>query len=168
MVLPMLKHEDTILFQQPLLKDQRGNRRELFQRIRWIGKDEIKLLLAGLDESEGITAKGEHPGTEHTGTVPSVSSIADYRGTVPCVLQFLETLLDEPVMIAIHLDADHLRTASGNQFQSNATRAREKVKGGGIFEVDVTIQHIEDILLGEISGWSCLEGLWDVEMPPLI
>ena len=53
-VLAMLKHKDAIGLQQSLLEDEIRNLGQLFQGIRRIGKDEVELLFARLDEAKGI------------------------------------------------------------------------------------------------------------------
>ena len=95
-LLAMLEDEDAIVFQEPLLKDEtgnrgKGNRGKFFQGVRGISKDEIKLLLTGFDESEHVTTD---------------------RQDLRCISEFLQTILDETVVITIQFDADHLAAAT--------------------------------------------------------
>ena len=71
-------------------------------------------------------------------------------------------------MVAVHLYADHLAAATRQQLQRDAARTREKVEGGGTFEVYILHQHVEDVLLGKVRRRTCLERAWDIEMTTLI
>ena len=71
-------------------------------------------------------------------------------------------------MVAVQLYADHLTTATAEQFQRYAARTREEVEGSGIFKVDVLHQHVEDVLLGEVRRGTGLERTGYVEVAPLI
>ena len=90
-LLAVLEDEDAVVFQKSLLKDETGNRGKLFQGVWGIGKDEIKLLLTGFDEAEHITTD---------------------RQDLRRVSEFLQTVLDETVVITVQFDADHLTAAT--------------------------------------------------------
>ena len=90
-LLAMLEDEDAIVFQEPLFKDETGNRGKFFQGVRGISKDEIKLLLTGFDESEHVTTD---------------------RQDLRRISEFLQAILDETVVITIQFDADHLAAAT--------------------------------------------------------
>ena len=92
--LAVLKDKDTVVGQQSVLKDKGRDRGEFLQGVWRIGKDKIKLLLTGFHETEDITTQG------------------CYRGTVSCLLQLLQTLLDKAVMIAVEFYADDLTAAA--------------------------------------------------------
>ena len=53
-VLAVLEDEDTILGQQLVLEDEVGNLRKFLQCIRWVGKDQIELLMAALQKPEHV------------------------------------------------------------------------------------------------------------------
>ena len=146
MILPMLKHEDAIALQQTFFKDEAGNRRQFLQGVGGVGEDEVKLLFTRLDESEHIPTQGH---------------------TALCS-QFLQTLLDEAVMVAIHLHTDHVFAASRQQFKCDAASAREKIERCGSFEVEVLSQYVEYILLGKVCSGPCLEGPRNVEVPTFV
>ena len=80
MLLAMLEDEDAIVFQKSLLKDETGNRGKFFQGVRGIGKDEIKLLLTGFDESEHVTTNWQN---------------------LRRISEFLQAILDETVMVTV-------------------------------------------------------------------
>ena len=61
MVLTMFKHKDAVILQQVVLKDEAGDGGQFLQGVGGIGKDEVKLLLARLDESERIATQGRNP-----------------------------------------------------------------------------------------------------------
>ena len=66
-------------------------------------------------------------------------------------------------MVAVCLDADYLRTATREQFEWDAAGACKEVEGAHAFQVDVGVEHVEDVLFGEIGGGTRLEGAWYVE-----
>ena len=145
-VLAMFEHEDTIGLQQSLFKDETGNLGEFLQGIGRIGKDEIKLLFARLNETEGITTKRD----------------------AGLGIELLQTVGDETVMVAIHLYADDMGAATRYQFEGDAARTREEVEGCGILKVQITRQYVEDVFLGKVGRGSCLETPWNLKVPSLI
>ena len=145
-VLAMFENEDAALVQKVTIQNEVWNLREFLQSVRWIGKDEIKLLLAGSQEAE------------HIATNQKILVFA----------QFLEALSDEVGMVAVSFYADDTLAATGNQFQGDAACAGKEVEGSGILEIDVILQNIKDVLLCEICSWSRLERTWYVEVTTLI
>ena len=134
-VLAMFEHEDTIGLQQSLLKDKTGNLGQFLQGIGRIGKDEIKLLFARLDE------------TEHVAT----------KWNAGLGIEFLQTVGDETVVVAIHLNADDMGAATRYQFEGDAARTREEVEGSDVLKVHIARQNIENILLGKVGSGPGLE-----------
>ena len=55
-ILAMFENEDSIFVQQVAIQYEVWDLREFFQGVRWVGKDEIKLLLAGLQEAEQVVS----------------------------------------------------------------------------------------------------------------
>ena len=53
-VLAMLQDEDAVGSKQAVLEDKIGQGGELLKRIGRIGKDKRELLVAGLEEAEGV------------------------------------------------------------------------------------------------------------------
>ena len=149
-VLTVLENEDTTFFQQVLLEDEVGNGGQLLQGVWRISKDEIILLVAGLDVAEDV-------GTKSNG--------------LPCPIPFgktLDTLLDKAVMVAVKLYADHLGTSSRQQLERDAARTGKEVESCGTLKVDVAHQYIEDVLLGEVRRGPRLERAGNIEVPPLV
>ena len=89
-ILAMLENEDSIFVQQVAIQYEVWDLREFFQGVRWVGKDEIKLLLAGSQKAE------------HIATNQKILVFA----------QFLEALSDEVGMVAVCLYADYPAAAS--------------------------------------------------------
>ena len=147
MVLTVLEDEDSIVFQQSAFEDETGNGGEFFQGIGRIGEDEVVLLLARLDVAEDIATEG------------------DYLFSVP---KFLQTLLDETMMVAIEFDTDDMATATRKQFESDAACAREEIQRLGSLEIDILCEHIEDILLREIRCRPRFERAWNVEVTSFV
>ena len=145
-ILAMLENEDSIFVQQVAIQYEVWDLRKFLQRVWRIGKDEIKLLLAGLQEAE------------HIATNQKILVFA----------QLLETLADEVGVVAVCLYADDALATSGNEFQRDAARTGKEVEGGCILKIDVTLQNIKDILLCKICCRARLERTWNVEMATLI
>ena len=82
----MRKHQHAVLLQQIPLKNQVGNLWQFRQCIWRVGKDHVKLLVACSDKAEHVAADGD--------------------ATV-CA-QFLQTLFDKSMMVAVGLHAHHL------------------------------------------------------------
>ena len=57
MVFAMFEDEDTLGLEQAFLEDETRNLGQLFQGIGRIGKDEVELLFARLDEAKGIASE---------------------------------------------------------------------------------------------------------------
>ena len=146
-VLAVLKDEYPVFFQQPFLQDEVGNRGQFFQGIWRVGKDEVKLLTARLHEAEGISTQGD-------------ATFAD--------VQLLQTVADEAVVVAVLLDADNVATSARQQFERDASRAREQVKRRGSLKVHVACQDIKDVFFRKVRRRPCLECAGDVKMPSLI
>ena len=85
-VLAMFENEYAIGLQEILLEYKGGNLGQLFQSVRRIGKDEVKLLLARLDETEGVATKWD----------------------AHLCIQFLQTVGYKTVVVAVHLYANHV------------------------------------------------------------
>ena len=146
-VFAVFKDKNAIFLQQLLFKNQVRNLWQLLQGVRRISKDEVKLLVATLDETEHITSNA--------------------LNTLSCV-QLIYTLLNKTMMVTIQFYTHHLSAATRQQFQRDAACAREKVKGRGTIEIDVTRQHVEDILLCKVRRRACLECARNIKMPTLI
>ena len=58
-VLAVLKHEDAVVCQQVVVEDELRNGGQLLEGIGRVGKDEVKLLFAALDEAESVATKGQ-------------------------------------------------------------------------------------------------------------
>jgi hypothetical protein len=71
-------------------------------------------------------------------------------------------------MVAVHLHTDYSAASSGKKLEGDAASAREEIEGCSSFKVDILIQHVEDVLLGEVSGRSRLECARNVEMAALV
>ena len=94
-VLPMFEDQYAIILEQSFLKDKAGDLWQFFQSVRGIGKDEIEPLLTRFDEAEHVTAKG------HT----------------DIGAEFLQTFLDESVMVTVLFYADDMGTPPRHQFE---------------------------------------------------
>ena len=145
-VLAVLKDKDAVRRQQTLLEDDVRDGGQFLQRVWRVGKDNVELLVARLQKAEDVAAN---------------------RDDALCS-QFLQTLLDETVVLTVKLYTDDRFTSARKQFQRDAARAGKEVQGSSTVEVDILRQHIEDILLGKVRGRPCLEGTWNVEVAALV
>lgn len=145
-VLAMLENEDAVLVQEISAQDQVGNLRQFLQSVRRVGKDEVELLVATLQK------------TEHVAT----------NQDIPVFVQLLEALADEVGVVTVGLHADHLLAATRHQFERDASRASEKVEGCGILKIYISLEHIENVLLGKIGSRTCLECTRYVEVTSFI
>ena len=145
-VFAMLEDEYTIGGQYVLSENQVGNLWQFLEGVGGIGKDEIKLLSARLDESEHITTdRGAYIGA-----------------------QFLKALGNEGMVVAVGLYTHYACTTSRHEFEGYAACAREEVEGIYTVKVDIAIEHIEDILLGKVCCGSGLESSWYIEVATLV
>ena len=135
MVFAVLKDKHTLRLQESFLEDEVRYRRQFLQSVWRIGKDEVILLFARLDITEHITTEGDASGG----------------------IQFFQTVLYKTVVVSVHFHAHHLTTSSGEQFQSDAACTREQVEGYGILKVEISCEHVEDILLGKVCRRPRLE-----------
>ena len=86
-VFAVLEDKKTAGPEQPVTEQQVGNQRQLLQRVGRVGKDEVELLPARLDEAEGVGPQGQRLGVGHVQPVYAVA--------------------DETVVVAVELYADH-------------------------------------------------------------
>ena len=84
-ILAMLEHEDASFCQKVFLEYYIGDGGKVAQSIWRIGKDEIELLFARLDEAEYIAT----------------------QWYTAVGVQFLKTFSDKTVMVTIHLHANN-------------------------------------------------------------
>ena len=76
--------------------------------------------------------------------------------------------MDESVMVAIQLYTHYLRTATRQQFQSDAACTGEEIEGRGTFKVEISRQYIKDVFLGKVRCRPSLERPRYVEVPSLV
>lgn len=120
-VFAMLEDEDAIGLQQSTIYHQVGHGRQFWQRIGWIGKDQVKRLVTRLD-------KAEHIATDEDMVLSAY---------------LLDTLLDEACMIAIFLNTHNPLATTRKQFKRDASRAREKVEGCRFVKIEIATDDIE-------------------------
>lgn len=131
----MLKHKNTIRGKQVIAEHQVWNIGKVLQLIRRIGKNEIKLRVAGTDVFEYI---------------------ALYRQASVCLYGF-HYLADKAVVSGVFLHAYYVGASSGHQLNAYAACPGKQVKSRCIFKVNPVGQDIEQALFGKISGGTCTE-----------
>ena len=142
----MFEDEDAFRGKDVLLEYEVGNLWQFLEGVRRVGKDEIKLLAARLDESEYIaTDRGAYIGAE-----------------------LLKALGYESMVVAVGLYTHYACTTSRHEFEGYAACAREEVEGIDTVKVDIAIEHIEDILLGKVCCGSGLESSWYIKVTTLV
>ena len=146
-LLAVLEDKEAVGFEEWAREDDVGQFGDLRQDVRRVGKDEVELLAALCHVLKGIGANGEGCG----------------------VLQLVEELLDEAMVTDIELHADDASATSADELQRNAARAGEEVEGCRCFaEVDVALQDVEEVLLGEVRRGTCRERARHVEVPAFV
>lgn len=144
-MLSMFKNKYPIRFEHVVIQDQRRYLGQFFKCIGRIGKDEIKLLSARFEVTE-------HIGTNHR----------------PVFFTYLlQTLADKGGMITIGFYADHLTATTREQLQRDAARACKQVERRQAFEIDIAVEHVEDVFFGKIGGRTRFERAWNIKMPSL-
>ena len=61
-IFSVFQDEEAVGLEQATIDDEVGQRRQFLEGVGRIGKDEVELLFAGLDETEDIAADGNHIG----------------------------------------------------------------------------------------------------------
>lgn len=145
-VLSVFKYEHASRLEQAALQYHPGQRWKRGQGVRRVGEDEVEPLAAALYEAEHVAAK---------------------RHALVCA-ELLEALLYEGVMVAVGLYAYHRGASARQEFEGYAAGAREQVQGSGSVEVDVAVEHVEDVFLCKVSGRPRLECFWNVKMTSLV
>ena len=145
-MLAVLEDEQTAGAQHSLAKDELRYGRQRGQSVRRVGEDEVVLLLARLDEAE------------HVATDEDVVLRAELR----------HALADERRMVTIHLHAHNRSAAAREQFERDAARTSEEIERLCAIHIDVAVNHVEDILFGEVRSRTCLERARNIEVAPFI
>ena len=142
----MLEDEESARTQHSLAEDELRNGRQRGQSVRRVGKDEVVLLLARLDEAEHIATDKD----------------------VVLGVELRHALADERSMVAIHLHADHRSTTARKQLERYTSSAGKEIECLRTLHVHVAVDHVEDILFGEVRSRTSLERARNIEVAPLI
>ena len=117
--------------------------------------------------TQGIGRVGKNKFKTPCCTLDIAKRIRTYR-TCGRVGKRTEYLTNEGKMLAVALNAHHLRTSARKEFERNASRSGKKVEGMGFIEIDICPKHIEEILLGKVRSRTCLKGSGHFKAFPLI
>ena len=128
-MLSMFKNKYPIRFEHVVIQDQRRYLGQFIKCIGRVGKDEIELLAARFQIAKHIAAN-HHP---------------------VFFTYLLQTLADKGDMITVGFYADHLTATTREQLQRDTARACKQVERRQAFEIDIAVEHVEDILLGKIG-----------------
>lgn len=145
-MLAVLEDEQTAGAQHALAKDELRYGGQRGQSVRRVGEDEVVLLLARLDEAE------------HVATDEDVVLRAELR----------HALADERRMVAVHLHAHNRSAAAREQFERDAARTSEEIERLCAIHIDVAVNHVEDILFGEVRCRTSLERARNIKVAPFI
>lgn len=129
----MFDDGDACFIQQVVVENGPGNFRNVFQLIGRVGEDDVEL--ASLE----FLAGGENIVFEDSDVLET-----DFSGSP----------FYEAVMVVIQFYGGYLFRSAGGEFVADASRAGEQIQHRGIFDIDVVVQYVEDIFLGEISRGS--------------
>lgn len=143
----MFQNEQATIVEDVTIQNYIRHLRQLLQCIRRIGKDKIKTLTATGQITKYISANGE--------------------GFFS--LKLINKATDEAKVEWVILDRHHMSASSAQQFQGDASRTRKEVQCRGLFiEVQVSLQDIEEILLGKVGGGSGFESAWYLKAASLV
>lgn len=145
-LLAVFEDKDAIFGEQFVLEDQVWDCRQVWQSVGWVGKDEVELLLARLYEAEHIA----------------------FDECTTVIIEFLQTLTNEVGMVAIQFDAYHRLCSTRQQLERYATRSGKEVESLAAIEVNISIHHVEDVLLGKVRCRTRLERTRHIEVPSLV
>lgn len=145
-VFSVFENENPIGTQQVMLENQVGNRRKRFQLIGRIGKNQVELPLRGFDEAKNVLSDDD----------------------VTLGLELLGAIFDELHVLRIHFYAHDWVAASRQHFKRDAARARKEVERTGTLEINVSVEHVEEVFLRKIGRRTRLERARNVEMPTLV
>ena len=106
----MLQNKKPIGQEHVALEHQVRNVVDVGQRVGWVGKDEVILLVARSKELKDIASNGEGG----------------------LVAQFLYKACDETIVQGVFLHANHTTATTREKFQRDASRTCKKVEGAGV------------------------------------
>lgn len=121
-VLAMLQYQEAIFAQEVSFQNHVGQFGYFLQDVWGVGKDKVELFSALAQELEHVTLDGA------------------------CreVLQLVYKFLDESEVQGVFLHAYHPRTASGEEFQCNATCSGKEVESKWLFiPIYIGVEHVE-------------------------
>lgn len=130
MLARMLYYEDTARSEHARLEHLARDLGETGHIIGWIGEDEIILAGTGSDKAQ---------------------SVATHQGMV-FIAQRLHGLVDETGLCGSLFHRSDVRRASREQFQRYCACAGKEIKSPHALQIGHILDHIEDILLGEVGG----------------
>lgn len=139
----MLEYEHATIIEQIAFHHEMWYFLETVKCVGRIGKDEIKLQLASLDEAESVEPQ----------------RLTYVRAKI------FETVNNESMMLAVLFNTHHPLAAARHQFERYAASARKEIQSRGSIQFDVRRQNIENVFFGEIRSRPRLERAWYLEMP---
>ncbi len=145
-LLAVFEYEYSIVFQHICLEYPFRYGMKFGQSVWRISKDEVELLFASLYEAENVAA---------------------YRNAVVDA-EFSHALFYKGMMVAVCLHAYYLLATSRYEFERNAASTGKHVESRAALKVDVSVEHIKDVLLGEIGSRPCLERSWHFKAPAFV
>ncbi len=135
LVVGVLENENSALAKQISVEHERHNRFAALQIVGCVGKNKVELLGAALQVEEDIRLNGvEMFEPEASGRLP-----------------------DEVVVYGIDLHGRHAARTARGEFVADRPRAGEEVQHVDLLEVEEVVQHIEQVLLGEVRRGTCPE-----------
>ena len=135
-ILTMFQNEERMLTYKPRVHHAIGQFAQFGQSIGRVGKYEIEGLDRTLYEAQRIATHGR-PGI---------------------VGERARTLLNEGIVATILLNRYHAWAAARKQFERDATCATEEVERTSVLKVEISTEHVEEILLGKVGRRTSLEG----------
>ena len=144
--LAVFEDEESAVGQCARAHDEVGELAELGQGIGGVCKDEGELFGAAGEVFEHVAPDSDGSGIAQGG----------------------EHLANEAEMLVVFLDADDAPGSAREELEGDAARAAKEVEGMEAFKVEVGTEDVEEVLLGEVGGGSCLEGGGDGEVASFV
>ena len=131
-ILSVLNYQPSVFFENSLNSQNNVRQsRELLQGIRWVGKDQVVLGVAGIEE---------------------LKYIASYHAQV--VNTELTAATDDPILLHVRdLNGGYRTSTTAHALDTDTSRACKQIEHVNALKVHAVIEQIEKALFGEVGCW---------------
>lgn len=143
-VFAVFEYKNAARAQSIFSKNAVGNGGNFGHLVGRVGKDKIEHFGVHIEKAEHIAAVD--------------AQVVD--------VEFGGRFFDEGDVAFAHLHAAHMPATARHALETDAARSRKKVECGGIFQVEIARQHIEQALFGKVGRWARRDVGWRCQMSP--